>query len=103
MDVIVFHDALRTESTTWAGHNPDRPIQPPRVQFSRSNTNSDPSMGTHRLLKKNSKSSLGAIREAVAEYLEDQKKFIDDLAREHLVDKERVKGMIINGSTYTST
>ncbi|KAG6888716.1 hypothetical protein C0992_007675 [Termitomyces sp. T32_za158] len=51
-------------------------------------------MGTGNLLRKNTKASLEIVQKAVSKYLEEQNKFIEDLAQRHLVDKERVRKMI---------
>ncbi|KAG6877552.1 hypothetical protein C0992_009704 [Termitomyces sp. T32_za158] len=98
---IEFHDDLG--STTWAARNPEQPIQPTRMRPSKSTSRSDASMGTRNLLKKNTKAHLDLAQEAVSAYLEEQKKFIDDVSQRYLVDKECVRKMITHASTYTPT
>ncbi|KAG6875240.1 hypothetical protein C0993_010169 [Termitomyces sp. T159_Od127] len=60
-------------------------------------------MGTHNLLKKNTKAHLDLAQEAVSAYLEEQKKFIDNVSQRYLVDKERVRKMVTHVSTYAPT
>ncbi|KAG6888240.1 hypothetical protein C0995_009553 [Termitomyces sp. Mi166 len=60
-------------------------------------------MRTQNILKKNAKASLNLVQEAVSAYLKDQDKFIEDLAKQHLVDKEHIQKMITHTSTYAST
>ncbi|KAG6877100.1 hypothetical protein C0992_010839 [Termitomyces sp. T32_za158] len=92
---------IDTGTITWAARNPDRPVQPLCICASKT-THSDASLGTRTLLRKNTKASLDLVQEAVLVYLNKQEKFIDDLAQQYLIDKERIKKMIIHGLTYAS-
>ncbi|KAG6875813.1 hypothetical protein C0993_007321 [Termitomyces sp. T159_Od127] len=60
-------------------------------------------MGTCNLLRKNTKAHLDLAQEAVSAYLEEQKKFIDNMSQRYLVNKEHVRKMVTHASTYAPT